>query len=162
MYAQLAQIIPNLRLCFIKRAPLQNFIRETLPWNGKITKEKKTEFSPLFSSIFKWLLSDGLAPPSRLLDINCPRFLSGPKYFAIEHFGIRNLPSNPYLLLVQLAPSLYSGWDFLFTIEIDSWNFQQMLNLGFSETSQNFSSFRQLFFKVSKGVPKEKNSKTNV
>ena len=31
-------------------------------------------------------------------------------------------------------------------------------NLGLSVTSQNFSSFRQLFFIVSKGVPKEKNS----
>ena len=34
-----------------------------------------------------------------------------------------------------------------------------MLDLGFSETSQNFSSFRQLFFIVSKGVPKEKTQK---
>ena len=31
--------------------------------------------------------------------------------------------------------------------EIDSWNFLQMLDLGFSETSQNFSSFGQLFFR---------------
>jgi hypothetical protein len=34
-----------------------------------------------------------------------------------------------------------------------------MLDLGFSETSQNFSSFQQLFFIVSKGVPKEKKKK---
>ena len=40
------------------------------------------------------------------------------------------------------------------------WNFQQILDLCFSETSQNFSLFRQLFFIVSKGGPKEKNSKT--
>ena len=30
--------------------------------------------------------------------------------------------------------------------EIDRWNFQQMLDLGFSETSQNLSSFKQLIF----------------
>ena len=30
--------------------------------------------------------------------------------------------------------------------EIETWNFQQMLDLGFSETWQNFSSFRQRFF----------------
>jgi hypothetical protein len=35
-----------------------------------------------------------------------------------------------------------------------------MLDLGFSETSQNFSSFRQLFFSInSKGVPKEEKIK---
>ena len=35
-----------------------------------------------------------------------------------------------------------------------------MLDLGFSETSQNFSSFRQLFFFIdSKGVPKEEKIK---
>ena len=30
--------------------------------------------------------------------------------------------------------------------EINSWNFQHMLDLGFSKTSQNFGSFRQLFY----------------
>ena len=45
--------------------------------------------------------------------------------------------------------------------EIDSWNFQQMLDLGFCETSQNFSSFRQLFFLSFQGGTKGKNSKTS-
>ena len=47
-------------------------------------------------------------------------------------------------------------WGHPTVFEIDCWNFQQMLDLGFSETSQNFSSFRQLF---SKGGPKEKTQK---
>ena len=50
-------------------------------------------------------------------------------------------------------------WGHPTVFEIDSWNFLQMLDLGFCETSQNFSSFRQLFFIVSKGVPKEKTRK---
>ena len=40
--------------------------------------------------------------------------------------------------------------------EIAYWNFQHMLHLWFREASQNLSSFRQLFFIVSKGGPKEK------
>ena len=42
---------------------------------------------------------------------------------------------------------------------IDNLNFQQMLNLRFSEISQYFSSFRQPFFIVSKGELKEKTQK---
>ena len=37
-------------------------------------------------------------------------------------------------------------WGHPRVFEIDSWTFQQMLDLGLCETSQNFSSFRQLFF----------------
>ena len=37
-------------------------------------------------------------------------------------------------------------WGHATVFEIDNWNFQQMLDLGFSETSHNFSSFRQLNF----------------
>ena len=36
--------------------------------------------------------------------------------------------------------------DFWVPHEIESWNFQHMLDLWFSEASQNLSSFRQLFF----------------
>ena len=43
--------------------------------------------------------------------------------------------------------------------EIESWNFQQMLDLRFSETSQNFSSFRQLFFHSFQGGTKGKKLK---
>ena len=44
----------------------------------------------------------------------------------------------------------YSFWDT---------HFQQMLDLWFSETSQIFSSFRQLFFHSFQGGPKEKTQK---
>ena len=37
-----------------------------------------------------------------------------------------------------------------YSFEIESWNIQQKLNLGFYESPQNFSSFKQLFFIVSK------------
>ena len=50
----------------------------------------------------------------------------------------------------------FSDGDFLLLNEIDSWNFQQMLDLGFSETSQNFSSFRQLFFYSFQGKKTQK------
>ena len=44
--------------------------------------------------------------------------------------------------------------------EIDWWNFQQMLDLGFSETSQNLSSFKQLlFFSFHRGDHRKKNQK---
>ena len=38
--------------------------------------------------------------------------------------------------------------DFWVPHEIDSWNFQHMLDLWFSEASQNLSSFRQLLFSL--------------
>ena len=43
--------------------------------------------------------------------------------------------------------------------EIDTCNFQQMLDLGFSQTSQNFSSLRQLFFHSFQGRTKGKKLK---
>ena len=45
--------------------------------------------------------------------------------------------------------------------EIDRWNFQQMLDLEFSETSQNLSSFRELLFSsFHKGDQRKKIKKT--
>ena len=41
--------------------------------------------------------------------------------------------------------------DFWVPHEIDSWNFQHMLDLWFSEASQNLSSFRQLLFSLFHG-----------
>ena len=38
---------------------------------------------------------------------------------------------------------------FLF-VKIESWNFQHLYDLGFHETSQNFSSFGQLLFPIEK------------
>ena len=69
----------------------------------------------------------------------------------------------PYLIsqkgLFNFSPNCIVDGDFLLPNEIKSWNFQQMLDLGFYESAQNFSFFRQFFFIVSKGGPKEKNSK---
>ena len=41
---------------------------------------------------------------------------------------------------------------FLF-VKIESWNFQHLFDLGFHETLQNFSSFRQHFFMGNKNSP---------
>ena len=41
-----------------------------------------------------------------------------------------------------------SSWPFWVPHEIDSWNFQHMLDLWFSEASQNLSSFRKLLFSL--------------
>ena len=41
--------------------------------------------------------------------------------------------------------------DFWVPHEIESWNFQHMLDLWFSEASQNLSSFRQLLFSLFHG-----------
>ena len=47
--------------------------------------------------------------------------------------------------------------DFQVPHEINSWNFQNLLVLGFRETSQNLSSFRKLYiFNISK-IRKKKN-----
>ena len=50
---------------------------------------------------------------------------------------------------------LAQGWgilaDFWVLHEIDSWNFQLMLDLWFFAVSQNFSSFRQLLFSLFQG-----------
>ena len=54
-----------------------------------------------------------------------------------------------------------NNWLVLAFFKIELWNFQDNLDLWFREASQNLSSFRQLFFIVSKGGPKEKCWKNN-
>ena len=75
------------------------------------------------------------------------------------YFYLSELSEKNQFAMTVPVYSIVDG-DFLLPNEIDSWNFQQMLDLGFSETSQSFSYFNQLCFIVYKGVPKEKNSKT--
>ena len=48
--------------------------------------------------------------------------------------------------LFNFSPDCIVDGDFLLPNEIDSWNFQQMLALGFRETSQNFSSISKIYF----------------
>ena len=50
--------------------------------------------------------------------------------------------------------------DFWVPHEIDSWNFQHMLDLWFSEASQNLSSFRKLLFSLFHGGDHRENSKS--
>ena len=66
---------------------------------------------------------------------------------------------------IKILQRVWSSWpqlrggvsaDFWVSNEIDSLNFQHMLLFWFREASQNLSLFRQLFFIVSKGKPKEK------
>ena len=58
--------------------------------------------------------------------------------------------------------SFKEGWTVLTgTIVINRRNFQQMLDLGFSETSQNLSSFKQLLFSsFHRGYQRKKLKKT--
>ena len=44
--------------------------------------------------------------------------------------------------------------------ELDRWNFQQMLHLGFPKTSQSLSTFKQLLFSSFQRGDQEKKSKT--
>ena len=62
--------------------------------------------------------------------------------------------------MFNFSPDCIVDGDFLLSNEIDRWKFQQMLELEFRVTSQNFSFFSQLFFLVSKGGPKKKCWKT--
>ena len=47
--------------------------------------------------------------------------------------------------LVTCCIFFFRNKTFLF-VKIESWNFQHLIDLGFRETSQNFSSFGQLLF----------------
>ena len=59
--------------------------------------------------------------------------------------------------LFNFSPDCIVDGDFLLPNEIDSWNFQQMLDLGDSELKPHkISTF---FFIISKGVPKRKKLK---
>ena len=54
--------------------------------------------------------------------------------------------------LVQLNPNFIVDGDFSLANEIDSWGFQQMLDLGFCATSQYFSSFQEKCWKIARTI----------
>ena len=73
----------------------------------------------------------------------------------------RNKLKRDFELQARMAPGSGILADFWVPHEIDSWNFQQMLDLWFSEASQNLSSFRQLLFSLfHRGDQREKFKKS--
>ena len=79
-----------------------------------------------------------------------------------KYLGILLLICTMGLIKDQIILALVWGIlaDFWIPHEIDSWNFQHMLDWWFSEASQNLSSFRQLLFSLFHGETKGKNSKS--
>ena len=63
-----------------------------------------------------------------------------------ELSGFRSLKNTKCLF--NLVPACIVDWSFLLPHEKDRWNFQKMLDSGFSETSQNLSSFTQFLFSL--------------
>ena len=99
-------------------------------------------------------------PTTINLNYSLPQVLSGLNLHACMNLFFFILSMIKGLIIVGPAP--IAPVPFWVPSEIDSWNFQHMLLFWFREASQNLSLFRQLFFIVSKGGPKEKCWKTNV
>ena len=102
------------------------------------------------------------------------RMRAGQKFHIFQPMTAQldNFNCQTVLLLVE---SYLEGWkdqiilplvwgilaDFWVPHEIDSWIFQNLLDLGFHETSKNFSSFRHLLFSfLQRGAPWKKIQKT--
>ena len=115
-------------------------------------------FNKLSSASFEWQAINYLATVFGLeswistylpaIYFSCKLFFIISKFRAIYtkrvkiYYGIWWLKKE--LSMVHGTLHFFRNKTFLFA-KIESWNFQQLFDLGFRETVQNFSSFRQTF-----------------
>ena len=110
-----------------------------------------------------WILDEGWYPHQTLRP-RCwtwhllTQVIQWARCWSARHYSIWKKHQKDQIILALVWGILADFW---VPHEIDSWNFQHMLDLWFSEASQNLNSFRQLLFSLfHRGDQREKFKKT--
>ena len=129
---------------------------------SKMASPLCSNFSHWFLTIYVLCFKTLILTCSSSVEESC-KFLYETKMFlkCISNVYLHKFKSNQKdQIILALVWGILT--DFWVPHEIDSWNFQHMLDLWFSEASQNLSSFRQLLFlSFQRGGPKGKIQKNN-